>query len=67
MTTVVTEPVEVRQATHSISKNMKKLLKILLKLLPDDTLCLLEEECFQEMEKRKFIIWEEDINNIEQN
>ncbi len=46
---------------------MKKILKILLKLLPDDTLCSLEEECFKEMENRKFIVWEEDINNIEQN
>jgi hypothetical protein len=49
------------------SKNMKKLLKILLRLLPDNTLCLLEEESFKEMEKRGFIIWEEDINSIEQN
>jgi hypothetical protein len=46
---------------------MKRIFKMLLKLLPDDPLCLLEEECFQEMENRRFIIWEEDINNIEQN
>gem|GEM_PF-3789696 len=46
---------------------MKTLFKILMRLLPDDTLCLLEEESFKEMEKRGFIIWEKDINNIEQN
>jgi hypothetical protein len=46
---------------------MKILINILLRFLPDDTLCLLEEECFQEMGNRRFIIWEEDINNIDQN
>ena len=55
------------QATYSTSKNMKILSKIWLRLLPDDTLCLLEDECFKEMENRKLIVWEEDINNIEQN
>ncbi|MEH2021028.1 MAG: hypothetical protein V7K74_26500 [Nostoc sp.] len=44
---------------------MKILIKIWLKLIPDDTLCLLEEECFKEMVNRKLIVWEEDINNIE--
>jgi hypothetical protein len=46
---------------------MRILIKILLRLLPDNTLCLFEEESFKEMEKRGFIIWEKDINSIEQN
>ncbi|WP_373527404.1 hypothetical protein [Nostoc sp.] len=46
---------------------MRILIKIMLRLLPDNTLCLFEEESFKEMEKRGFIIWEEDINSIEQN
>ncbi|WP_263976847.1 hypothetical protein [Amazonocrinis nigriterrae] len=40
---------------------------MLLKLLPDDTLCLLEEECFKEMEKRGFIVYAEDLNSVNQN
>jgi hypothetical protein len=46
---------------------MKILIKIWLRLLPNDTFCLLEDECFKEMENIKIIVWEEDINNIEQN
>lgn len=30
---------------------MKTLVKILLRFLPNNALCLLEEECFNEMEK----------------
>ncbi|AUB44838.1 hypothetical protein COO91_11085 (plasmid) [Nostoc flagelliforme CCNUN1] len=52
---------------YKYCKNMKILIKIWLKLIPDDTLYLLEEECFKEMVNRKLIVWEEDINNIEQN
>lgn len=46
---------------------MKIVIKIWLRLLPDDTLFLLEDEFFKEMGNRKFIVWEEDINNIGQN
>ncbi|BAY14158.1 hypothetical protein NIES2098_73560 (plasmid) [Calothrix sp. NIES-2098] len=46
---------------------IKKLIKIILKILPDDTLCLLEEECFKEMETRNFIIYEDDLNQSGQN
>jgi hypothetical protein len=46
---------------------MKTLIKIILKLLNDDTLCLLHEECFEEMRKIKFIIYEDDLNRSELN
>jgi hypothetical protein len=46
---------------------LTKLIKIILKLLPDDTLCLLHEECFDEMRRRKFIIYEYELNQSEQN
>lgn len=46
---------------------MKTLIKIILKLLNDDTLCLLHEECFEEMRKRKFIIYEDELNQSELN
>jgi hypothetical protein len=36
--------------------------KILLRLLPDNTLCLFEEECFKEMETRGLIVWAENID-----
>lgn len=46
---------------------IEKLTRILLKILPDDTLCLLHEECFDEMRIRKFIIYEDELNQSEQN
>ncbi|MBD2341274.1 hypothetical protein H6G64_30450 [Calothrix sp. FACHB-156] len=53
---------------------IKKLINILLKMLPDDTLCWLEEEFFKEMERRNFIIYvgeasrrEDDLNQSGQN
>lgn len=41
---------------------INKLIRKIIKLLPDDTLCLLEDEFFKEMERRKFIIYEDDLN-----
>jgi hypothetical protein len=46
---------------------IKKLTRLLLKIIPDDTLCLLHEECFDEMRRRKFIIYEDDLNQSDQN
>lgn len=46
---------------------MKTLIKILLKLLPDDTLCLLDEKCFNEMRRRKFIIYEDELHQSGKN
>lgn len=53
---------------------LELLIKNLLKILPDDTLCLLHEECFCEMRNRKFIIYvgeasrrEDELNQSEQN
>ncbi|MFN6495818.1 MAG: hypothetical protein RMX65_002070 [Nostoc sp. DedQUE01] len=41
---------------------IQKLARILLKILADDTLCLLHEECFEEMRRRKFVIYEDELN-----
>jgi hypothetical protein len=41
---------------------LELLIKTLLRILPDDTLCLLHEECFDEMRKRKFILYEDELN-----
>lgn len=49
------------------SKNMKRILKILLKFLPDDALCLLHEECFDEMRRREFIIYEDELHQSGKN
>ncbi|MFN6565637.1 hypothetical protein [Dendronalium sp. ChiSLP03b] len=46
---------------------IEKLTRIILKILPDDTLCLLHEECFDEMRRRKFIIYEDELNQSGQN
>jgi hypothetical protein len=46
---------------------IKKSIKIFLKILPDDTLCWLEEEFFKEMERRNFIIYEDDLNQSGRN
>lgn len=46
---------------------MKILVKIILKLLNDDTLCLLHEECFDEMRNRKFILYEDELDQSGQN
>ncbi|MFN6565207.1 MAG: hypothetical protein RMY28_036145 [Nostoc sp. ChiSLP01] len=46
---------------------IEQLTRIILKILPDDTLCLLHEECFDEMRRRKFIIYEDELNQSEQN
>lgn len=43
------------------------LIKRLISLLPDDLLCLLEDELFKEMERRKFIIYEDELNQSGQN
>jgi hypothetical protein len=46
---------------------METLFKMLIKILPDDILCLLEEELFKEMERRNFIIYEDELNQSDHN
>ena len=46
---------------------IEKLTRILLKILQDDTLCLLHEECLEEMRRRKIIIYEDELNQSGQN
>jgi hypothetical protein len=46
---------------------LELLIKNLLRILSDDTLCLLHEECFDEMRKRKFIIYEDEVTQSGQN
>ncbi|WP_156481619.1 hypothetical protein [Anabaena sp. 4-3] len=41
---------------------LEMLIGIFIGFIPDDTLCLLEEKFFNEMERRGFIIYTDDLD-----